>query len=161
MDLPANEVEKIRLAGLLHDIGKMGVLDRYLIKDGPLDPAEFDEMKKHALYTREILDEVHFLRGFEEVSQIASQHHEKLDGSGYPFGLQVDQIGTGGRLLAVVDAYDALRERRVYKEPFSIEKSVDILHGDAERGKLDPLVVSLLQRCIEEIEAVCGPLRPQ
>jgi putative nucleotidyltransferase with HDIG domain len=158
--LSPNEVEKVRLAGLLHDIGKVGILDRYLTKEGPLDDAEFAEMKKHALFTRQILDEVQFLRGYEEVSLIAGQHHEKLDGSGYPFGQRGEEITLGGRLLAVVDAYDALRERRVYKEPFSVEKTLEILHADAERQRLDPLVVSLLGQCVEEIETVCGPLRP-
>ncbi|HET7768614.1 MAG TPA: HD domain-containing phosphohydrolase, partial [Chloroflexota bacterium] len=91
---------------------------------------------------------------------MAGQHHEKLSGKGYPFGQKGDEITLGGRLLAVADIYDALRQRRIYKPAMPVEQALGILHSDMERGDLDPKAVALLEECLDEIEATCGPLRP-
>jgi putative nucleotidyltransferase with HDIG domain len=161
LGLPALDVEKIRYAGLLHDVGKVGVLDAVLTKAGKLTDDEFNQIKRHALYTRQILEEVRFLDGFEDIPVIAGQHHERLDGTGYPLGEQAKQITLGGRLLAVADIYDALRQRRVYKPSMPIAQALGILHEEAQRRHVDPEAVALLERCLDEIERVCAPLRPQ
>jgi putative nucleotidyltransferase with HDIG domain len=158
--LPPIEVEKVRIAGLLHDIGKIGVPEAVLNKNGKLDDEEFAQIRRHAAITREILEQIRFLEGYEDITIMAGQHHEKLSGKGYPLGAAGDAITLGGRLLAVADIYDALRQRRVYKPPMSVAQALGILHGDTERGDLDPQAVALLEQCLEEIELVCGPLRP-
>ena len=86
--------------------------------------------------------------------------HEKLSGKGYPRGEAGETSTLGGRLLAVADIYDALRQRRIYKPAMPIEQALGILHSDMERGDLDPKAVALLEECLDEIEAICGPLRP-
>jgi adenylate cyclase len=115
----------------LHDIGKVGVSDRILLKPGKLTDQEFEEMKQHAVYGRDAilsaerkLGNISFLRFARE---IAYTHHEKWDGSGYPEGLKGDQIPIAGRLMALADSYDALTSKRVYKSQLSHEKAVQII----------------------------------
>jgi putative nucleotidyltransferase with HDIG domain len=160
MGLPPIEVEKLRYAGLLHDVGKIGVPEAVLTKPGKLTDEEFGKIKQHAATTREILDQIEFLEGYEEIPRMAGQHHEKLSGKGYPLGEAGEDITLGGRLLAVADIYDALRQRRVYKPAMSIEQALGILHSDMDRGDLDPKAVALLEQCLDEVEAACAPLRP-
>jgi putative nucleotidyltransferase with HDIG domain len=160
MGLGPLEVEKIRIAGLLHDVGKIGVPESILTSSNRLTEEEFAVIKSHAAITKEILDQIEFLEGYDEIPLMAGQHHEKLNGKGYPTGATGASISLGGRLLAVADIYDALRQRRVYKPAMSIEQALGILHSDMDRGDLDPEAVSLLERCLDEIETVCGPLRP-
>jgi putative nucleotidyltransferase with HDIG domain len=154
------EIEKVRIAGLLHDVGKIGVPEAVLNKNGKLDDEEFAKIRQHAAITREILEQIRFLDGYEDITIMAAQHHEKLSGKGYPLGESGDQITLGGRLLAVADIYDALRQRRIYKPAMPIEQALGILHSDMDRGDLDPKAVALLEECLEEIERICGPLRP-
>ncbi len=161
MGLSALEIEKIRYAGLLHDIGKIGVPEAVLMSPAsPLPPEDFAKMRRHAAISREILEQIRFLEGYEDIPVMAGQHHEKLSGKGYPRGEAGDQITLGGRLLAVVDIYDALRQQRRYKAIRSIDEALAILHAETDRGDLDPKIVALLEACVEEIERVCGPLRP-
>lgn len=160
MQLPSGEVERIRIAGLLHDFGKVFVSDRVLQKPGALDADERQQMKEHVSHTRTILDMVRFPAGYEDIPVMAGQHHERLDGSGYPHGHRGDRITIGGRLLMVADTYDALRMHRVYKPAFSIPESLAILRHEVVQGKLDPHAVEVLALSIEEIERAVGPLRP-
>ncbi len=119
----------------LHDIGKVGVADSILLKPGKLTPEEFKEMENHVHYGHDAirvaeqkLSENSFLRLAREIT---ISHHEKWDGSGYPYGLKGDAIPFGGRLMALADVYDALVSKRVYKPPFPHEKAVDIIvNGD-------------------------------
>ncbi len=116
----------------LHDIGKVGVPDRILLKPGKLDPDEFEIMKMHAIYGRDaiIAVEKHLggSNGFLAFARdIAYCHHEKWDGSGYPQGLKGDAIPVAARLMALADVYDALISRRVYKPAFSHEESAKII----------------------------------
>ena len=126
----------------LHDVGKVGIPDNILLKPGKLDDVEFNIMKGHALLGAKALrraeeqaGEATFLRYARE---IAESHHEKWDGSGYPFGLKGDHIHLSGRIMAVADVYDALISKRVYKPAFSHKKAIDIIvegrgtHFDAD-----------------------------
>jgi putative two-component system response regulator len=117
----------------LHDIGKVGVADSILLKPGKLTAGEFEEVKKHTVFGRNTLARSEselgnvtssFLRHGRE---IAYTHHEKWDGSGYPQGLSGDSIPISGRLMAVVDVYDALISKRIYKPPFTHEKAIDTM----------------------------------
>ncbi len=128
----------------LHDIGKVGVSDRILLKPGKLTEQEFEEMKQHTIYGRDTilaaerkLGNTSFLRVARE---IAYTHHERWDGSGYPEGLKGEQIPVPGRLMALADTYDALTSKRVYKSQIPHEKAVEIIIE--EKGShFDPEVV--------------------
>ena len=155
------EVEKLRVAGLLHDVGKIGVPEAILTFPGRFNDEQFAKIKAHAAITREILDQIEFLEGYDDIPLMAGQHHEKLSGKGYPLGTKGAEITLGGRLLAVADIYDALRQKRVYKPEMPIEKALEILRSDRDRGDLDPDLVALLEQNLDEIERTCAPLRPK
>jgi putative two-component system response regulator len=128
----------------LHDIGKVGVPDDILLKPGPLQGEEWEEMKRHSLYGRVAIERVEEDIGpcdfLETAKEIAYTHHERWNGTGYPEGLKEDDIPISGRLMAVADVYDALISRRVYKPAYSHEKAVEILRS--ERGAhFDPEVL--------------------
>ncbi len=128
----------------LHDIGKVGVSDRILLKPGRLTEQEFEEMKQHTVYGRDtILAAERKLgnRSFLRIArEIAYTHHERWDGSGYPEGLKGEEIPMPGRLMALVDTYDALTSKRVYKSKLSHEKAVEIII-EAKGTQFDPAVV--------------------
>jgi adenylate cyclase len=128
----------------LHDIGKVGVSDRILLKPGKLTDQEFDEMKKHTVYGRDALFSAEKKLGTISflgcAREIAYTHHEKWNGSGYPEGLRGEQIPLAGRLMALADCYDALTSNRVYKAPLSHEKAIQII--TEEKGShFDPEIV--------------------
>jgi putative nucleotidyltransferase with HDIG domain len=160
MGLPPLEVEKIRIAGLLHDVGKIGVPEAILTFPGRYNDEQFAKIKAHARITREILEKIEFLEGYDDIPIIAGQHHEKLSGKGYPRGEKGEQITLGGRLLTVADIFDALRQRRRYKPPMDLEKALSILREEVAKGDLDPKAVALLEQNLDEIERTCAPLRP-
>jgi diguanylate cyclase (GGDEF)-like protein/putative nucleotidyltransferase with HDIG domain len=119
LGLACEDLFLIRLGALLHDIGKLGVPDAVLNKAGPLNEDEWELMHKHPLIGARILGEVG--GAFQVLAQIVMAHHERWDGYGYPRGLKKQEIPLVARILSVVDAYDAMVSRRVYKEPMSIE----------------------------------------
>ncbi len=131
--LPAKDIEKLRIAGLLHDIGKIGISDKVLKKPGKLTDEEYDEIKRHPLITYYILRNVKFPKDLEDIPFIASHHHERPDGKGYPDGLTDEEIPLLAKILAVSDVFEALTARREYKEPFDLNKIKSILKE--ERGK--------------------------
>lgn len=128
----------------LHDIGKVGIPDKILLKPARLTDSEFRHMKLHATYGRTILHQAaRKIEGSNYLAMgedIAGTHHEKWDGTGYPRGLAGEEIPLSGRIMAIADVYDALRSERCYKPPFSHEKAMGIIRE--EKGKLfDPAVV--------------------
>ncbi|OQX57936.1 hypothetical protein B5M50_05135, partial [candidate division KSB1 bacterium 4484_219] len=126
------EREILRTAALLHDIGKIGVRESILTKKSKLTPSEYEHIKSHVVYTRAILKKIHFSWKFRQVPQIASSHHEKMNGSGYPEGLKGDAIPVGGRILAIADLFDALTSKRHYADRMKFEKVVQILEQGAD-----------------------------
>jgi CHASE2 domain-containing sensor protein len=137
--LPEDEAELIRHASVLHDVGKIGIPDRILLKPGPLDPSEWEIMKTHAAVGASILagSATPLLQLGET---IALTHHERWDGSGYPQGLAAEAIPLAGRICAICDVYDALRSERPYKRAWSREEALAEI--TRERGShFDPHLV--------------------
>lgn len=151
-------VEEITYASALHDIGKVGIPDRVLLKPGKLTPEEFEEMKTHTLIGARALErarELYPRNSFINMgSTIARWHHERWDGKGYPDGLAKENIPLAARIMAVVDVYDALRSKRPYKEPFSHQRSCDIILSGRET-QFDPAVVDAFMT----IESVLSSIR--
>ncbi len=138
--LDAVEQRRIYRAGLLHDIGKLGVSNLILDKDGPLTDAERERMEQHPRFTLDILERVSAFRGF---ARIAALHHEKLDGSGYPFGYTAADLDIPERILVVCDVYDALVSDRPYRKGMVEPVITSILERD--RGtRLDPVALDAL-----------------
>jgi HD-GYP domain-containing protein (c-di-GMP phosphodiesterase class II) len=115
MGLSEERVERIRIAAILHDYGKIGVPDSVLLKPGKHDAAEKRMMHSHVLKTILILSRISFRRDLRDIPRIAGMHHEKLSGEGYPFGLKEEEIPLEGRILAVADVFQALTQTRPYK----------------------------------------------
>jgi putative two-component system response regulator len=142
----------------LHDIGKVGIPDRILLKPGPLSKEEFEIMKTHTTLGRDAIDMAERRLGrpvafLEFAKEIAYSHQEKWDGSGYPQGLSGNDIPLSARLMAVADVYDALISRRVYKPAMPHQDAVDIIM--AGRGKhFDPDIVDAFWKIREECRAI-------
>ena len=132
LGLPNGKQETIRIAALLHDYGKIGVPDAILKKPGRLTIEEYETVKTHAIKTKEILEQINFSGPLKKVPEIAGAHHEKIDGSGYPLGLNGNQIPLGAKIIAVADFFEAITAKRHYRDPLPIETAFDLL--DKERG---------------------------
>ena len=139
-----SDIEKMYLAGALHDIGKMAVGNEILEKPDKLTDEEFDKLKNHVGYTYLILSQVD---GFEDIRDWAALHHEKLNGKGYPFGKTADELNEQERIMACVDIYQALTEERPYKKGMSHEKTCDILDEMAEKGFVDADISRKMRDC--------------
>ena len=137
--LPDPVADTISQAGLLHDLGKIGVPEVVLKKAGPLTEAEWSIMRQHPITGARILAPLEF---FGEGAVVVRHHHERQDGSGYPDGLTGDAIPIGARIVAVADVYDALRSDRPYRTALSHEETVARLRGESGRT-LDPFLTEL------------------
>lgn len=131
LGLGHTEAARLRQAGYLHDVGKLGVSSLILEKSGPLTPEERREVERHPAHSWEILSRVSAFRGF---AWTAALHHERLDGSGYPWKLTRRDLSPGARILAVADVYEALTADRPYRAGMSRKMAMDILHRDARTG---------------------------
>ncbi len=158
MGLEAAELEKLRAAALLHDYGKIAVRDRFLQKPGKLDDAEFAYMKAHAEKTGEFLAHLEFPHDMREVPVIAAQHHERMDGKGYPKGLGANDILLGARIVAAADVFDALTAPRYYKPAYPLARTLEIMDGMAG-DHLDPVVMAAVHRVLPELERTIEEVR--
>ena len=134
---------RLYLAGALHDIGKLLVSNDILEKPGKLTDDEFSAMKDHASATRYVL---RLVKGIPDVVRWASNHHEKLNGKGYPRGLTAEELSFEERLMACVDIYQALTEQRPYKDGMSHEKTISIMQDMADKGEIDAAIVQDMDR---------------
>lgn len=130
---------KLRIAANLHDIGKLAVPNEILDKPGKLTIEEFDIIKKHPYYTRVALQQI---TGFEDITEWAANHHEKLNGQGYPFGLRAESLDFNSRLMACLDIYQALTEDRPYRKPLSHNQTMKILKDMKDNGFLDGNIIN-------------------
>src|SRR5665213_1745316 len=146
--LSHQELEALQAAALLHDIGKLAVPEHIISKPGKLTPAEFEKMKIHPLVGAELLEEVKFPY---PVVPIVRAHHEKWDGSGYPFGLGGEEIPVGARILSAVDCLDALASDRQYRRAMPLDQAMNIVIGEAGKS-FDPVIVDILSRRYVELE---------
>ncbi|MFV0516551.1 MAG: HD-GYP domain-containing protein [Aminipila sp.] len=129
---------KMFVAGALHDIGKLAISKDILEKPDKLTDIEYKNVQNHAYYTYNILKEI---KGFEDITQWASLHHEKLNGRGYPFGKKAEELTFNARLMACLDVYQALTEDRPYKKGLSHKDSMEILNEMVTDGSLDEKIV--------------------
>lgn len=144
----------------LHDIGKVGIPDRILLKPGRLEPDELEIMKTHPVLGRETIEHAEQELGIEVgflgcAKEIAQHHHEKWDGSGYPNGIGGDDIPICARLMAVADVYDALISHRVYKEGMSHEAAAEIILSGSG-AHFDPDVVTAFQATSPDLQAIAS-----
>lgn len=140
-------IRALKIGGIVHDIGKVGVPDQILNKPGKLTDEEMTIMKRHPLIGYDILKE---LRTFNTVLPIVRWHHERPNGKGYPDGLAGDDLPLLPRIAAVADWFDALTTDRPYRKGFTVEKSRQIMWESAEAGDLDPKIVQVLFQILEQ-----------
>jgi HD-GYP domain-containing protein (c-di-GMP phosphodiesterase class II) len=152
LGLPPEEVENIRYASPMHDIGKLGVPDSILMKPAKLTPEEFKIMENHTVFGAKILENSKTVL-MKMAEQIALSHHEKWDGSGYPQKLKGEDIPLSGRVVALADVFDALTSKRCYKPAFPLEQSLQIIQEGIGRH-FDPKVVQAFNSQMEKILAV-------
>ena len=145
--LPPETQEKIYVAGLFHDIGKMAIDTSILEKPGPLTKKEYWMMKKHVFYTRKFLR--HFVEAGQEWPAWAWQHHERLDGSGYPEKLTADDMSIESRILQVADVFTAFTEDRPYRESMKYEDALSIIEKEVEKGRMDFDVFKSLENLVK------------
>ena len=152
MALQPSEISKIELAGLLHDIGMIGVAEEILNKTQKLSDDEYETIKKHVHYSVKILEDI---KQLSEITEIIKYHHEYYNGCGYPYGLKGDEIPLGSRIIAITDAYDSMVSNRAYRKSLSPEDAIKIIEQGAGK-QFDPDLVeifkSILPEAVEEIK---------
>jgi putative nucleotidyltransferase with HDIG domain len=147
--LSDKQVQRIWLAGYLHDIGKIGIKEAVLNKPGKLDEAEWKLIQQHPVFAGRILEPIPELN---EIIQIVVHHHERYDGSGYPDGLEGGGIPLGARILSVADAYDALTSKRPYRDALGEDQALRIVE-EAAGTQLDPVIVRAFLDVRYEVDA--------
>jgi putative nucleotidyltransferase with HDIG domain len=145
MGIKGDQLENIRIGATLHDIGKLGVMDKVLNKPAALDREERQHIMSHPARGAAILDGIRFL---EPAVDLVRHHHEYIDGTGYPDGLVGDEISIGARIVAVADAFDAMTSGRVYMQAMSVQKAIEALRKRAGK-QWDPKVIDALERVMQ------------
>ena len=144
------EQTMMRIAGNLHDLGKLKIPKEILEKPGKLTDEEFNIIKEHAYYTTILLNNV---SGFEQLAKWAGFHHEKLNGLGYPFRLNAEEIPLGSRIMACADIFSAITEERPYRKGMPKEKVIQVMKENVERGALCSIIVECLLDNYDAIDA--------
>ncbi|QGT98852.1 hypothetical protein SYNTR_0259 [Candidatus Syntrophocurvum alkaliphilum] len=149
--LSTSQIETLRIAGLIHDIGKISINTNTLNKCGHLDEEELDEVRMHPIWGEQICRP---LKALESTAKIIRSHHEKLDGSGYPDGLKADQISFETRIITIVDIFDALTTDRAYRKALTVKQAMDILKKEAAQGKLDSFLVNEFENLLIDANVI-------
>ena len=145
--LEGPEIEEVRLGAMLHDVGKVGIVESILNKNGPLNPEEWEAMKRHVEYGAKLLEP---LRGTERIREMVAHHHEFFDGSGYPEALAGGQIPLGARIIAIADAYDTITSERTYKKARTPEEAFQELDR-CGKAQFDPDLVRIFISRLREL----------
>ncbi|RZF83781.1 two-component system response regulator [Pseudoalteromonas sp. S4488] len=143
------EAEQLKQAAPMHDVGKIGIPDSVLLKPGRLNETEYEHMKQHALIGAKILENSTSPL-LQLAHKLALEHHEKWDGTGYPYGLKGEEISIEGRIVTIADVFDALTSKRPYKKAWSVEEALDLLKDEAGKH-FDPQLVDLFIGQIDSI----------
>jgi len=146
--LTESEIELMEIAGNLHDLGKLAIPNSILEKPGKLEKEEMDIVKSHTYYTFHVINTI---GGLQQIAEWAAYHHERLDGSGYPFHCTEAELSTGARIMMVADMFTALAEDRPYRKGMSKEGIIQIIKKFSDRHLLDTRIVNLLFDNYEEI----------
>lgn len=152
LGMRGGDLEALRAAAILHDIGKLAVPEHIICKPGKLTPEEFEKMKIHPVVGAEILEHVKFPY---PVAPMVRAHHEKWNGSGYPYGLKGEEIPLGARILAAVDCLDALASDRQYRRALPLNEAMKVVEADSGRS-FDPAIVDVLKRRYVELEKMAN-----
>ncbi len=144
--LSPSEVSQIELAGLLHDIGMIGVAEEILNKTQQLTQDEYDKIKMHVHYSVKILEDI---KQLQEITEIIKYHHEYYNGCGYPYGLKGEEIPIGSRIIAIADAYDAMISHRAYREGLDPQAALEKIKEGAG-GQFDPNLVQIFEQVLPE-----------
>lgn len=148
LNLPLDKIEHIKQASILHDLGKIGINEKILHKKSKLTKSEFEEIKKHSQISVDIMRPIQSLR---PVMPLILHHHERWDGKGYPYGLKKKNIPLGSRIVAVVDAYQAMVSDRPYRKAYSKESAMKIIKRGS--GSLfDPAIVNLFFKIVHPVD---------
>jgi len=156
-------IKDLKIAVILHDIGKVGIRDSILLKEGKLNVEEFEEIKKHVLIGEEIINEITKnikinITFFSLGKNIIKYHHEKFDGTGYPFKLKGNDIPLEARIFSIIDSYDTIRSKRPYKNEISHEEALNRII--TEKGKhFDPEIVDAFIRCNQTFNKISSSLK--
>ncbi len=148
-DLPRTEISKLELAGLLHDIGMIGVPEHIINKTETLTPEEETKIKKHVEYGIKILEDIKQLK---DIVEIIKYHHEKYDGSGYPYGLKGEDIPFNSQIIAIADTFDSLISNRAYRSKLTFEEALDKLSNDNEEHFSTQLVKDFTETMMKNKE---------
>lgn len=148
MNLPSDQIEMLRTAALLHDIGKIGIKEEVLNKPGRLTPEEYDHIKEHPIISSQIINHIPML---EEAGVIIRHHHERYDGNGYPDGIKGEVIPLGSRILAVADTFDAMTSNRTYRNATPVETAKGELLRNAGT-QFDPQIVNAFVELLDSNE---------
>lgn len=149
LGLSTIDTGKVELAGMLHDIGMIGVSDEILYKIDALSQEEYDEIKKHITYSVKILEDIKQLK---DVVEIIKYHHEKYDGTGYPYGVKGENIPLGSRIIAVADAFDSIISNRIYRNKIELQDALNEIKKGA-LTQFDPVVVKAFEDSFDAISA--------
>ncbi|MGQ9855807.1 MAG: HD domain-containing phosphohydrolase [Fervidobacterium sp.] len=151
MNLSQQLLEKLEFSAILHDVGKIGIPDSILLKPGKLTDEEYQIIKNHTVYGAEILSQIRYVD--KDIMNGALEHHERLDGSGYPYGKKDGEISLFGRIIGIADVFDALSTKRTYKEAWTLSDVLRVIGEDVKKGKFSEELYEKLVELTDELNS--------